>query len=111
MKNSTHNAIAAALCFATAAVPVGLILAAPVMHAKPATASQAEAMPRLIGFGCGPKAQTLLANEEDEFPSTCRAIEPVEEACAVSWSDGQGGEVLSTVLQPDECVAFWGDGY
>lgn len=29
----------------------------------------------LIGVGCGPKLQTMVAREEDEFGTTCQAIE------------------------------------
>jgi hypothetical protein len=84
----------------------GLALAAASQpEPTPASVTQGEPQPRLIGFGCEPGAATLLANEEDEFPGKCREIEPVELACSASATGGP------TALKADECAAFWGDGY
>jgi hypothetical protein len=104
-------------CAGLAAMPLGLIIAAPVMHQEPERADlrawvlfdlvEAEARTRnhrLIGFACGADRLTMTAIEEDHFP-ICEAIETIESTCP---------EDMSTAPEPvtaRECAAYMGDGW
>ena len=93
--------IVAAMAFVASVQPIS-----PAAFVAAAMAPEPTLEPRLIGFGCGDKAQTLLRMEEDEFPR-CDSIEPVAgEACRIPLSNGE-----SVQLGAVDCRNFWGDGY
>lgn len=75
--NDRDKTFTALLCAVPWLIPLGLILAAPVMRepngTMSATAYFGEA-PRLIGYGCEPDGRTMTAEEEDHFPR-CERIE------------------------------------
>jgi hypothetical protein len=60
------------------------------------TAMKAET-PRLVGLGCGPERETLVAVEEDDLPPPCYVVDTPQNLC---------GHDNAT-----QCAEYLGDGY
>jgi hypothetical protein len=53
--------------------------------------------PRLVGLGCGPERETLVAVEEDDLPAPCYVVDTPQNLCGVASAT--------------ECAAYLGEGY
>ena len=53
--------------------------------------------PRLVGLGCGPDHETLIAVNEDDFPPPCYVVDTPQNLCGTD-------DALS-------CANYMGEGY
>jgi hypothetical protein len=52
---------------------------------------------RLVGLGCGPDRETLIAAEEDDLPAPCYVVDTPQNLCGTDSAT--------------ECALYLGEGY